>query len=368
MLTYRMENRGGNTKTIFLYEQIKNDIISGTLRAGDKLPSKRELAGHLSISVITVENAYILLEEEGYIKAEPKKGFYVRKLSLPGKNAAPKEKIQYISDEVPSVPLSGARLAYFPGMAKIYRKILSEQPEILQAKPPHLGCAVLRNAIADYLRRYRNMNVHPSNIIIGSGSEYLYGMIVQLFGTDQRYGIEDPSYEKIRRVYEASGAAIDLLKMGDEGIVSSELERTGAKVLHITPYHSFPTGVTADAEKRYEYLTWAHRRGGYIIEDDFDSEYAFYRKPIDTLYAMDDSGRVIYMNTFTKSLSPAIRIAYMILPDELLEKYNEKLGFYSCPVPVLDQYVLASFIESGAFERHLSRIRRSAAKEESIGS
>ena len=161
MLTYRMENRGGKTKTIFLYEQIKNDIISGTLRAGDKLPSKRELAGHLSISVITVENAYILLEEEGYIKAEPKKGFYVKKLSLPGKNAAPKEKIQYISDEVPSVPLSGARLAYFPGMAKIYRKILSEQPEILQTKPPHLGCAVLRNAIADYLRRYRNMDAHP---------------------------------------------------------------------------------------------------------------------------------------------------------------------------------------------------------------
>ena len=360
MLTYNMEDRGRKTKTIFLYGQIKNDIISGALAAGEKLPSKRELADHLSVSVITVENAYIMLEEEGYIKAVPKKGFFVKKLDLPEKNAPQQERPAHISDEASQPPASRAGRAYFPAMAKIYRRILSEQPEILQTKPPRLGCAVLRNAIADYLYRYRNMHVQPANIIIGSGSEYLYGMIVQLFGTDCIYGIEDPSYEKIRRVYASNGVSVDLLKMGSEGILSSELERTGSRVLHVTPYHSFPTGVTADAEKRYEYLGWADRNSGYIIEDDFDSEYAFYRKPINTLYAMDDSGRVIYMNTFTKSLSPAIRTAYMILPDDLMKLYIEKLGFYSCPVPVLDQYVLASFIESGAFERHLNRIRRSS--------
>jgi len=358
MLTYKMDARGSRTKTIFLYEQIKNDIVSGALTAGEKLPSKRELAGHLSLSVITVENAYIMLEEEGYISAQPKKGFYVRKLNLPERNAPAMEKPEFIADDEAPVPPSRAVRAYFPAMAKIYRRILSEQPEILQTKPPHLGCAVLRNAVASYLRRYRNMNVQPSHIIIGSGSEYLYGMIVQLFGTELLHGIEDPSYEKIRRVYSANGASTDLLKMGAEGILSPELERTEARVLHVTPYHSFPSGVTAGAEKRYEYLRWAAGCGGYIIEDDFDSEYAFYRKPIDTLYAMDDSGRVIYMNTFTKSLSPAVRTAYMILPDGLLEMYTEKLGFYACPVPVLDQYVLASFIESGAFERHLNRIRK----------
>ena len=202
------------------------------------------------------------------------------------------------------------------------------------------------------------MRVQPANIIVGSGAEYLYGMIVQLFGRETVFGIEDPSYEKIAKVYRASGVTVEHLEMGGDGITDQALAETQAEILHVTPFHSYPSGVTASAGKRYAYLRWALERGGYVIEDDFDSELTFFKKPIETLYAMDGGERVIYMNTFSKSIAPGIRIAYMILPESLLRRYREGLGFYSCTVPVFDQYVLASFIDSGAFERHLGRLRR----------
>ncbi len=354
MLTYDLEQRNGKSKTACLYERIKEDIITGTIVAGERLPSKREMAEHLSVSVITVENAYALLEEEGYVTAKERSGFYVNRIPLTGTVRLDPWVAEYLPEE--EIDRAAPKI---PGMAKIMRRLLSEQPEILQMQPPHLGCAVLRNAIAEHLHRYRGMNVRPSHVIIGSGAEYLYGLIVQLFGRDKAYGIEDPSYEKIEQIYRSLGAGIVRLKMGEDGIKSEALQGTVAQILHVTPYHSYPTGVTATAEKRYEYLAFAKKRKAYLIEDDVDSEFSFYRKPIETLFSMDRSGRVIYMNTFSKSISPSIRIAYMVLPEALLKRYERRLGFYSCTVPVFDQYVLAAFIREGGFERQLNRIRRS---------
>lgn len=396
MLNYDMNARDGVNKTEYLYLKIKSDIMAGVLIAEEKLPSKRELAEHLSISVITVENAYAMLEEEGYIHSKPRSGFYVSELSNliraayagrstgvgRGDTSADRNASEsHIDMQVSSAAQSGRAASGSTGsgptarsvqmlpedeilaeqsparLARYVRRVLSERPEIVQMRPPHYGCAVLRNAIAGFLRRYRGMDVSPRNIIIGSGAEYLYGMLVQLFGRNVTFGIESPSYEKIEQVYRANGARLDFLKMGKNGIASAALKSTQAKILHVSPYHSYPTGVTATAEKRYEYLAWAHENQGYIIEDDFDSEFAFYRRPIEPLFSLDHSQRVIYMNTFSKSISPSIRVAYMILPDPLLEIYDEKLSFYSCPVPVLDQYVLAAFIDDGAFERHLGKLR-----------
>ncbi len=359
MLTYQMDARNGKSKTAFLYDSIKEDILTGELKAGERLPSKRSLAEHLGISVVTVENAYIMLEEEGYITARAGSGFYVNKLSLLSAKPQERRAMELLPEET---PLPESEYSFFPSFARITRRLLSEKPEILAMKPPHLGCGVLRNAVAGYLRRYRGMDVLPSHIIIGSGAEYLYSLIVQLFGRDVTYGTEDPCYEKIRQVYLANGAKVEGLLMGSCGIASEALESSGAGVLHVTPFHSFPSGITATAEKRYEYLTWASKRGAYIIEDDFDSEFAAPKKPIETLYSMDREDRVIYLNTFSKSIASSIRIGYMVLPDPLLEKYMNELGFYSCTVPVLDQYVLAAFIDEGYFERHLNRIRRKNRK------
>ena len=356
MLTYRMDERGGLTKTAFLYESVKRDILSGEIRAGEALPAKRKLALHLGISVLTVENVYGALEEEGYITARERSGYYVKKLLLTGTIPGVKRKMIYLEEEK-DVPDADTE-SYFPAMARLMRKILSEQPEILSRKPPHLGCAVLRNAIAGYLRRYRGMDVLPSQIIIGSGAEYLYGLIVQLLGRSLVYGTEDPGYEKIAQVYRAHGAEVELLPLLEDGIPTESLRESRAGVLHITPFHSWPTMISVTAEKRYEYLNWAEERGAYLVEDDFDSEFSSIRKPVETLFSMDGGARVIYVNTFSKSIAPSMRIGYMILPEPLLEDYRNKLGFYSCTVPVFDQYVLAAFIREGSFERHLNRKRR----------
>ncbi len=394
MLNYDIQKRKNQTKTIWLYEQIKNDILTGVLSPGERLPSKRDLAQHLSLSIITIENALGLLEEEGFVRSVPRSGFYVNATLMPDRAADNNFQIRLLEDEpgpnpgsgsardAVSIETSGTGSAHVsgsdtasgfeaapaadsgaasgpvPGIGRLMRRILSEEPDIMLRMPPHLGCAVLRNAIAQYLLRFRGMQVQPANILIGSGAEYLYGILVQLLGRDQLYGIEDPSYTKIKRVYEANGAFTEPLRMGEDGIDEKALKKARARVLHVSPFHSWPSGVTASAEKRFSYLAWAYTHNAYIIEDDFDSELTFFRKPLETLYALDNTGRVIYMNTFSKSIGPGMRIAYMVLPDPLLKLYEEKLGFYSCTVPVFDQYVLAAFIQEGGFERHLGRVRR----------
>jgi GntR family transcriptional regulator/MocR family aminotransferase len=217
---------------------------------------------------------------------------------------------------------------------------------------------VLRNAIADYLYRYRGMIADPQKIIIGSGSEQLYEIALKLLGREKIYGIEDPSYSQISAVYLSAGAGICPLTFGNDGIESEALNTSRFDVLHVTPFHSYPSGVTTSISKRYEYLRWAEKNDSYIIEDDFDSEFFIPGHPIEPLYSLDTRRSVIYINTFSKSLSSSMRIGYMILPPSLCKEYDEKLGIFSCSVPVLDQYVLAEFINNGSFERHLNRERR----------
>ena len=203
----------------------------------------------------------------------------------------------------------------------------------------------------------------PGQIVIGSGAEYLYGLIVQLLGRERVFALEDPSYDKIRRVYQAHGVTCEMLRLGSDGIRSDELTRASATVLHVTPFHSFPSQVTASAGKRREYLRWAEERGGYIVEDDFDSEFSVSSKSEDTLFSLEPNRSVIYMNTFSKTIAPSMRVGYMVLPPALSEQFRREVGFYSCTVPVFEQYVLAELIGSGDFERHINRIRRRRRKE-----
>lgn len=340
------------TKYEKIYEDLKNNVITGRYKDGQRLPSKRALAERLKVSVITVDAAYALLIDEGYAYSRERSGYYAcspqgeRVIERTEKSAA--TRLMDVSD----VDFS------FSSLSKIMRKVISDYDRALLVKPPAFGCKELLKAISDYLYRYRGMDVNPENIIIGSGSEYFYGMIVSLFGREEIYGIEDPSYEKIAAVINAEGGRIERLKMGDNGIIGEELDGAKCKILHVTPFNSYPSGVTADFRKRAEYIAWAKKRNGYIVEDDIDSEFAVGAKPVETVYSLAKGERVIYLNTFSKSIAPSIRMGYMILPDELLEIYRKKLGFYSCTVPAFDQYVMAEFIDGGYFERHLNKIRR----------
>ncbi len=337
-----------------IYRDIKRKILTAEYTPGEKLPSKRVTADKYGCSVITVETAYGLLMDEGYIESRERSGYFVCRIDALYREDTPEVRIEYLAEQTYSGEKQDFEYALW---FRTIRKVISERGEQLFIKSPNMGCAVLRNVLADYLCRNRGMMAKPQNIVIGSGAEQLYEMVVKLLGRDQIYGIEDPSYSKIEAVYVGEGANISKLKMGKDGIESEALLRSTIDVLHVTPYRSFPTDVTTSILKKYEYLRWA---GGnkYIVEDDFNSEFYKPGQPVETLYSLDKQQRVIYINTFSKSLSPSMRIGYMILPDRLLETYQKVLGAFSCSVPVLDQYVLAEYISSGNFVRHLNKVRR----------
>jgi GntR family transcriptional regulator/MocR family aminotransferase len=225
-------------------------------------------------------------------------------------------------------------------------------------KSPFKGLVSFRVAISESLGRSRHMQVSPEQIIVGAGAEHLYGLIVQTFGRDISYGVESPSYQKIAKVYEAGGASLNMLPLVRDGIDSTALWAGNMKVLHITPYRSFPSGVTASASKKREYLRWSQQKDGYIVEDDFESEFTLSRKAEETLFSIDENGRVIYVNTFTRTIGAFARCAYMVLPQRLLALFEEKNSFRDCPVPTLDQLTISALIESGDFERHINRVRR----------
>lgn len=342
---------------IRVYEKLRDDVADGAYAYGERLPSKRTAAAEFGVSVITAEHAYRLLEEEGYIRSRERSGFFVcydakDAFSYPARQAA----------QTASAAEGGAARFPYTVYAKAVRKILAERGGEILVRSPGAGRVELRLALARYLARSRGMRVSPESVVIGSGAEYLYNLIVGLLGRGLVYGIESPSYHRIEQVYAASGVRLERLPLAPGGIRSDALAASEADVLHITPYRSFPSGITATAAKKREYLAFATRRGGWIVEDDYESEITPSTKPEETLFSIDGGERVIYLNTFSRTIAPAVRTGYLVLPERLRREYEEKLGFYSCTVPTLDQLVLAELLDSGAFERSLNRVRRSLRK------
>ena len=342
-----------------LYRLLRDDILAGVLPYGSRLPSKRLLAEETGVSTITVEHAYALLCEEGYAAARERSGFFVLFRSADGFAAhapAPPE-------APPPRPAAGA-LPSFPvtTLARAMRKVLADRPEALGQKPPNPGCTELRRAIQGYLARNRGIRAALDQIVVGSGAEALYRLIVELLGRDKTYAIESPSYDKLEQLYRAAGCGLELLPLSAEGIASDALAASRADVLHTTPYRSFPSGVTASASKRHEYIRWAAQSGRTLIESDYGSEFSVAVQPMETLYVLSNRENVIYLNTFSRTISPAMRAGYMVLPPRLAAAFREKLGFLSCTVPTFDQLVLAELLSSGAFERHINRARRAARR------
>ena len=343
-----------------LYNQIRDDIVNDILHYNSKLPSIRSLAEETGVSTVTVEHAYALLCDEGYAEARARSGFIVcfskKDGFLTSSSLVQKYHAAYHTEQsYTEFPLSV--------LSKTMRRVLTEHGDLLLEKSPNLGCTELREAIKSYLGRNRGITVDVEQIVIGSGSEYLYGLIVELLGRNRVFAIEAPSYKKIEQVYKATEIRYELLPLTHTGIDSKALSETSADILHTTPYRSYPSGVTATASKRHEYVCWASKRGRYIIEDDFESEFSVSTKPTETLFALSEKDNVIYLNTFSKTISPSLRVGYMVLPKHLIEVYQDKLGFYSCTVPTFMQYVLTELLNNGDFERHINRVRRNIRKK-----
>ena len=356
MLTYVLDPSDRVPLYEQLYRALKGDILSGGIAGGQKLPSKRALAEHLNISCVTVETAYSQLLAEGYILSKPRSGFYAEALeTLPA--AKPMSAAPAASAPQP-VPSPGAAQFPFSVWAKLMRSVLLDRHDGLLQQPPNTGSWELRCAIAGLLQRSRGMEVSPDCIVVGAGAEYLYNILIQLLGRHRRYGLETPGHGKIRRIYEANEVIVCPVELDESGIAPGALEASGSDVLHISPSHQFPTGIVMPIVRRRQLMTWLSEGDRWIIEDDYDSEFRFSGRVIPSMFSMDDLGRVIYMNTFSRTITPALRISYMILPPALMEEYRRKLGFYSCAVPGFEQLTLARFLDEGYFEKHISRMKR----------
>ena len=358
-MKYSIHDQTGEPAYLQLYHQLREDIANGVYPPLSKLPSKRTLAHDTGVSIITAAHAYELLCDEGYIEARERSGYIVI-FRAGDVFASPKERATHL---FPTATHSDTKTEFpFSVLAKAMRTVISNMGESILDRSPNIGTMELRSAISEYLKRNRGIAADTEQIVIGSGSEYLYDLIVGLLGRDQLFAIESPSYKMIEQVYTAAGLTIEKLPLGSDGIDSTHLKNCRANVLHISPYRSYPSGVTASASKRHEYLQWASD-GKIIIEDDFESEFSVSRKAEETLFSHTTQDNVIYMNTFSMTISPSLRVGYMILPKHLAAVFQEKLGFYSCTVPTYMQYVLAELISSGDFERHINRVRRAKRKE-----
>ena len=365
MLTYTLDKGAGVSLYEQLYRCVKEDILSGRLAAGEKLPSKRALAAHLEISVITVKNAYEQLMAEGYLSGVEKRGYFVSSVlppvtaapPAPQETAAEPEERQWFLDLVTNS--IDAEDFPFTVWARLMRQTILERGTGLLHSTPPQGAWALRRAIAAHLRQFRGMDAGAEQIIVGAGTEVLYTLLVQLFGRERIYGVEDPGYGKIARIYRSNGAAVAAIPLDDAGLSAEELRRSGADVVHISPSHHYPTGRVMPITRRQELLHWAQERPERIIlEDDYDSEFRFVGRPIPTLFSIDGGEQVVYLNTFSKTIAPSIRISFMVLPRHLLADFQEKLGFYACTVSAFEQYTLASFLSGGYYEKHLSRMRK----------
>ena len=365
MLTYHLDPQSKTPLYEQLYRAIRADIMSGALAGGARLPSKRKLAANLRVSQVTVETAYGQLLAEGYLVSEPRRGYFVqRQLAVP---AAPSP--APVAAPAQAAPADGCRYDFrtnivdtdcfpFSVWARLSRSVLSEYSDrLLQAADP-CGAIELRVQIARYLHDFRGINVSPDNILVGAGSEYLMHLVIQLLGRERIYALENPGYRKLYQIFAANGAAVRPLPLDKSGLRADALAASDASVVYLTPSHHFPLGTVMPAARRMEILRWAAAGDRYIIEDDYDSEFRYASRPIPALGELDRAGRVVYVNTFAKSLSPGLRIGYLVLPDALMARYRERFSLYSSTVPSFDQQTLAAFLRIGGFERHISRSRK----------
>ena len=350
-----------------LYQSLAQEMRTGALAAGTRMPGKRRLAAELSVSVNTVDAAYQMLAAEGYLESRERSGFYVPEyLALPVRPAgAPEPQPLHLPEPPPAPPVQydlstrGVDPGLFPfrTWARLQKELLYSSPQLLTHGEAQ-GDPALRKALAEYLSEYRGVQCGAHQIVVGAGLEYLLGLLAPLLpGTA---AVETPGYPRARQVLENNGVHCCCLPVDADGLSLAALNQSEAAVCYVTPSHQFPTGVTMPAGRRAELLHWAARRPGerYIIEDDYDSEFRFDTRPLPSLQGMAGAdGPVVYLSTCSRSLAPSIRIAYMVLPEHLLPAWREKYRLYSGTVSRFEQQTLARFITEGYFTRHLARER-----------
>lgn len=388
-LTIPLEEDSGIPLYTQIYAFIRREIKDGRISSYSRLPSTRRLSASLGVSRSTVQMAYDQLLAEGYLDAEPCRGYYAADMSgvvsfsssempLSGKQAetgllsgsetagkaqegigAGGQSKTEIASLLCDFSPAGVDLSCFPYKTwrRLTREVFSDETGRILGKGQPQGEPGLRLAIRDYLQGARGVFCEPDQIVVGAGNEYLLMLLSQILGRTRPIAMEDPTYYQAYRVMTALGHTVRPVSLDGQGIEMGELERTGAGLAYVMPSHQYPTGIVMPIARRLELLNWAERKEAYLIEDDYDSEFRYRGRPIPSLLSVDRNGRVIYLGTFSRAIAPAIRVSFLVLPGELAARYQEVCGFYACTVPRADQEVLTRFLSGGSFERHLNRMR-----------
>lgn len=365
MLTFVLDDDGSVPIYQQLYQLIKSGIQSGKIPPETKLPSKRKLSSYMQISQNTIQSAYSQLLEEGFITSAERKGFYVNKIDHLIQLNPREGRVQATGKKEPDsirydFSYQGVDPETFPFAIwrKITRDVINEyDPELLRLGDPQ-GHISLRTALAAYLYQSRGVNCQAEQIIISSGMEFLFQILIQLFDGESIFGIENPGYEKLHVLFSSNRAQYQSLPIDEQGIKLKELNESQVNILCVTPAHQFPSGEIMPINRRVQLLNWANQAPHrYLVEDDYDSEFKYSGKPIPALQGLDHNEKVIYMGAFSKSLSPALRVSYMVLPNHLVNQFKERLPFMICPVPIINQKVLSIFMQDGYFERHVNKMR-----------
>jgi len=353
MFTCTLDAKSRVTLTDQLYGALREEIEQGRLKTGEKMPSKRQLAAHLHVSTATVETAYGRLASEGYCESRPRSGMYVASELPQAEHAAHAQPVPVKWD----FSTGAADAEHFPyaTWARLMREVLSEQNTALLLSGDPQGSYELRSEIAGMMRHLRGIEVKPENIVLGAGTEVLVTALVSLLGREKLFAVEDPGYSRVRRILAASGARLLPTPLLGGAIDVRALYTGGAGAAYVTPSHQFPLGGEMTMPQRMALLHWAKETGGYILEDDYDSEFRFSGVSAPALCALDDSGQVIYMNTFARTLAPGLRLSFMALPDALIGRYRALHA--ACSVPGFEQETLRKFIAGGYLERHVNRMR-----------
>lgn len=379
-MTIRLQTDSDKCLYEQIYEHIKEEIIDGKLPAGERLPSTRSLAEYLQVARSTVDYAYGQLLDEGYIEAKPYKGYFVcsveglllmENASVAGNSVGMKdvsgtvESTGHLREDARSVPLDFSPYAIdmsgfpFSVWKKITKNVLTDANSDLFSRGEAQGDYELRRTISRYIHSSRGVNCTPEQIIVGAGNDYLLMLLEKILGRHVPIAMENPTYKRSYQIFQSFAYQIMTVDMDEGGMQVDKLTSLGVKVAYVMPSHQFPTGTVMPIGRRMELLKWANQEEDrYLIEDDYDSEFRYWGKPIPALQASDENGKVIYMGTFSKAIAPAIRVSFMVLPPKLLEKYKRDCAFYSCTVSRIDQSILNEFIGEGYFERHLNRMRK----------
>jgi len=355
---------------IQIYQELKEKILSGELLVNEKLPSKRRMAEDNNISQNTVMNSYAQLLTEGFIISEERRGYFIANIKYQYKfnhlkneddeakiereNTQKNEYRQVKYDLTQSTP--DKNLFPFSVFSKLLRSLFQNSGEKLLAEGSGQGIESLRQSIQHYLSNSRGVPCSKEQIIVGPSSEFLLSILIQLIEEDIVFGIEDPGYQGFSPLMNRLNIPVESIPVDKEGVQIEKLVKSRINLLSVTSNHQFPTGSVMPLRRRQELLSWAsEKKNTYIIENDYDSEFKYSGIPVPSLKYLDENNKVVHLGSFTRVLSPSIRMSYLVLPKKLLEIYHKKFAFHSSSISSVMQWGINDFIEKGHFETHLNR-------------